>query len=113
MAYKTNVPRRRTIEFQHYEGCGRRDPANCSACALTIGGRHGPNYAGWPLVYIEQHRRIPAKWKKALERQTRSENRAYADRLKAVIALHGCEFDDEQITSPRSGDLLPRPSPLD
>ena len=94
MPYK-NVERRRTAEFSHYADCRRRDPDNCSGCALTTGGDEGPNYSGWPLVYIENHRPIPAKWKRALELQTRSDNQAYADHLVATILHHGVAFDDE------------------
>ena len=94
MTYK-NVPRRSTSEFDHYPGCKYRDPDNCSGCALTKGGYRGPNYSAWPLAYIESHRPIPAKWKRALEMETRSENKAYADNLVATILHHGVSFDDE------------------
>ena len=91
MTYK-NVAPRRTSEFQHYPGCRNRDVDNCSGCALTHGGEEGPNYAAWPLVYVEQHRAIPAKWRQALEAELHSSNTAYADNLARTIALHGIEF---------------------
>ena len=54
-----------TSEFQHYDGCNLNDPDNCSACALTDERQDAPNYAGWPMVYIENHRVSPAKWREA------------------------------------------------
>jgi hypothetical protein len=96
MAYK-NVPARRTSEFQHYDGCHYRDPDNCQGCALTTGGKEGPNYSAWPLVYIENHRVIPAKWHEAFERELKSSNRAYADNIKAKMELHGIAFSDDKV----------------
>ena len=95
MAYKA-VLTRFTSEFQHYAGCGRHDPDNCSGCALTIGGKEGPNYSAWPLVYIENHRVIPAKWRKAFEQEPKSSNKAYADNLKAKVEEHGIAFSDDK-----------------
>ena len=97
MPYK-NVPARRTSEFHHYEGCRMRDPDNCSGCALTSGGFEGPNYSGWPLVYIENHRVIPAKWREALARELKSKNLAYSNNIIAQIEKHGLAFSDGQDT---------------
>lgn len=94
MPYK-NVPARYTSEFQHYTGCGFKDPDNCSGCALTSGGISGPNYAAWPLVYVEHHRIIPAKWRAAFNAQLHSPNQAYADYLARTIERHGIAFSDE------------------
>lgn len=88
------APPRRTSEFQHYDGCRHRDPDNCSGCALTTGGNEGPNYAGWPLVYIENHRAIPAKWRAAFQRELDSDNRPYANNIRAQWAKHGLRFTD-------------------
>ena len=93
MTYK-NVPRRLTSEFQHYGGCRHRDPDNCSGCALVIGGKDGPNYSAWPLVYIENHRAIPAKWREAFARELKSTNLAYSNNIIATIEKHGLAFDD-------------------
>jgi hypothetical protein len=92
MAYKMDVPPRRTSEFQHYDGCRCKDPDNCSGCALTTGGKEGPNYAAWPLVYVEHHRIIPRKWQAAFEQELKSSNTAYAENLKATVEKHGVEF---------------------
>jgi hypothetical protein len=84
-----------TREFEHYPGCRLRDPDNCSGCALTHGGEEGPNYAAWPLVYMENNRTIPAKWRKAFERElARTDNPAYVENLKRTMAKHGVRFSD-------------------
>ena len=44
-----------TREFQHYDGCKHNDPDNCSACALTDLRQDSPNYAAWPLAYMENN----------------------------------------------------------
>lgn len=81
-------------EFRHYTGCKYKDPENCSGCALTQGGEEGPNYAAWPLCYIERGHIIPAKWKRAFERERQSENRAYAQNLENKIKELGALFSD-------------------
>lgn len=81
-------------EFEHYQGCGGRDPDNCGGCALTTGGKDGPNYSAWPLAYIENHRTIPAKWRDALKREMASDNKAYAANIAKQIAAHGVTFSD-------------------
>lgn len=90
-----NVPARRTSEFEHYTGCRFRDPDNCSGCALSSTQTEAPNYAAWPLVYIENHRTIPARWKPALrEELARTDNPAYVENLKQTMEHHGIAFDD-------------------
>ena len=82
-------------EFEHYHGCRFKDPDNCSGCALTTGGEDGPNYAAWPLAYIENHRAIPAKWRNALQRELeRTDNTAYVANINEQIRVHGLRFTD-------------------
>lgn len=82
-----------TNEFLHYPGCKGKDPDNCSGCALTTGGPEGPNYSAWPLVYMENNRAIPAKWRAAFEREmTREDNPAYAQNVRATMERLGVRF---------------------
>lgn len=84
-----------TNEFQHYPGCRHRDPENCSGCALTDERQDAPNYAAWPLVYMENDRRIPAKWREAFKAEMmREDNPAYAANVKATLQLRGVRFSD-------------------
>lgn len=84
-----------TSEFSHYTGCNHRDPDNCSACALTDTRQDAPNYAGWPLAYMENRRAIPAKWRDAFKAElNRDDNRAYADNVKATMERLGVHFTD-------------------
>lgn len=83
-----------TFEFSHYAGCRNRDPDNCGGCALTKGGASGPNYAAWPLAYMENRRVIPAKWIEAFKREMQSTNRAYGENVQATAARMGAEFDN-------------------
>jgi hypothetical protein len=76
-------------EFEHYTGCKRKDPLNCSACALTTGGEEGPNYAAWPLAYLINNRPIPKAWHGALKRELESSNVAYVQNLKAHLEKKG------------------------
>lgn len=84
----------RTREFEHYEGCNHRDPDNCGACALTLLSQDAPNYAGWPLAYMENGRAIPAKWREAFRAELKDENVLYTDNIKAKMAKHGVRFTD-------------------
>ncbi len=79
-------------KFSHYAGCRNRDPDNCGGCALTTGGAEGPNYSAWTLAYMENGRTIPAKWIGAFKRELESDNRAYADNVKATAARLGAHF---------------------
>jgi len=84
-----------TREFEHYLGCKYRDPDNCSGCALTDTRQTEPNYSGWPLVYMENHRAIPAKWRQAFYRELeRGDNPAYTANLWRHIAEYGVRFTD-------------------
>jgi hypothetical protein len=94
----------RTTEFMHYHGCRGRDPDNCSGCALTHGGNEGPNYSAWPLAYIENRRSIPIKWRNALVAELRSDNRLYADNIRAKIAQYDPHFSDGS----RVADMVPQ-----
>lgn len=86
-----------TSEFQHYSGCKHRDPDNCSACALTDTRQDRPNYAAWPLAYMENRRAIPAKWREAFrEEMARSDNPAYAANVRATMERLGVRFSDGQ-----------------
>lgn len=84
-----------TSEFQHYTGCKGRDPMNCSGCALTTGGKDGPNYVAWPLAYMENYRIVPAKWRDAFKREmSRTDNPAYAAHLVNTLRRLGVAFSD-------------------
>jgi hypothetical protein len=81
-----------TSEFNHYDGCGLRDPDNCSACALTTGGPEGPNYSAWPLAYMQNRRTIPAKWLDAFVAELASDNKIYAANVRRHIEIYGVSF---------------------
>lgn len=83
-----------TNEFQHYPGCKGRDPNNCSACALTDERQETPNYAGWPLAYMENGRTIPAKWREAFKAELASDNKPYADNVQRTMERCGVRFSD-------------------
>ncbi len=83
-----------TREFEHYLGCRHRDPDNCSGCALTDTRQERPNYSAWPLVYMENHRTIPAKWREAFRDEMRSDNTAYAENIRRTMVKHGVRFSD-------------------
>lgn len=86
-----------TREFQHYDGCNRRDPDNCGACALTDLAQDSPNYAGWPLAYMENGRAIPAKWREAFRAElSQTNNLLYAANLRNTMARHGVRFTDNR-----------------
>lgn len=85
---------RRTAEFNHYDGCGHNDPDNCSGCALTDLRQDSPNYSGWPLVYMENGRTIPAKWKSAFFDELTSDNKAYAANLVKHVQECRVRFSD-------------------
>ena len=87
---------RMTREFEHYDGCNYRDPDNCSACALTDERQERPNYAAWPIVYMENDRVIPAKWRGAFWDEMRSKNTAYAENVKRTMNRCGVRFSDEK-----------------
>lgn len=84
-----------TNEFTHYVGCNRRDTDNCGACALTDERQATPNYAGWPLAYMENRRTIPAKWRGAFKAElARTDNPSYRANLAATLARMGARFSD-------------------
>jgi hypothetical protein len=84
-----------TNEFQHYPGCKHRDPDNCSGCALTDERQESPNYAAWPLAYMENRRTIPAKWREAFKREmNQTDNVPYAENVKRTLAKYGVHFSD-------------------
>lgn len=84
-----------TREFEHYAGCKHNDPDNCSACALTDTRQDQPNYAGWPLAYMENGRAIPAKWRKAFQAElNRTDNKPYVNNLRATMKRCGVKFSD-------------------
>ena len=83
-----------TYEFRHYDGCNHRDPDNCGACALTDLRQDEPNYAAWPLAYIENDRVVPAKWRDAFVRQMNSTNPLYRDHLRERVETLGVRFTD-------------------
>ncbi len=84
-----------TSEFTHYAGCKHNDPDNCSACALTDTRQDQPNYAGWPLAYMENGRTIPAKWRKAFQAElNRTDNMPYVNNLRRTMARCGVAFSD-------------------
>lgn len=82
-----------TSEFTHYTGCNGHDPDNCSACALTDRRQSAPNYAGWPLVYMENGRAVPSYWEAAFNAEfERTDNPAYVANLNATRAKYGVRF---------------------
>jgi hypothetical protein len=81
-----------TREFEHYDGCNGKDVDNCGACALTDIRQDSPNYAGWPLSYIENGRTIPVKWFDAFLSELASDNTAYAMNLREKMTKHGVKF---------------------
>jgi hypothetical protein len=83
-----------TNEFAHYPGCKYRDTDNCSGCALTNLNQDAPNYAAWPLAYMENRRTIPAKWRNAFKAEMISDNELYANNIKRTIAKYGVRFTD-------------------
>ena len=86
-----------TNEFKHYDGCNHNDPDNCGACALTDTRQAAPNYAAWPLAYIENHRSIPAKWRGAFKAElARTDNPAYVANIRAKMKQHGFHFTDSK-----------------
>lgn len=85
-----------TREFEHYPGCRHRDPDNCSACALTDERQERPNYAAWPLAYMQNRRAIPAKWRDAFKAELASPNTAYADNVRRTMETLGVRFTDGQ-----------------
>ena len=85
---------RKTSEFDHYDGCRRKDVDNCSGCALTNLRQDAPNYAAWPLVYMENGRISPKIWKRAFLNELKSSNRPYAANLKRHIRDDGARFSD-------------------
>lgn len=84
-----------TREFDHYPGCQHRDPDNCSGCALTDERQDAPNYSAWPLVYMENRRAIPAKWRNAFKAElARTDNDLYVDNLHSTMDHYGVRFTD-------------------
>lgn len=83
-----------TSEFIHYDGCHHRDPDNCSACALTDEKQDSPNYAAWPLAYMENKRAIPVKWRQAFKDELKSDNEAYVENIYLTIEKYGLRFTD-------------------
>lgn len=83
-----------TNEFTHYQGC-KGDVDNCGACALTDTRQDVPNYAAWPLVYMENRRTIPAKWREAFRCELiRDDNPAYANNVRRTMERLGVRFND-------------------
>ncbi len=87
------MPQTATNEFVHYSGC-KGDVDNCGACALTDTRQDAPNYAGWPLAYMENRRSIPAKWQNAFNAElARTDNPAYVENLRKHIEQFGVRFN--------------------
>ncbi len=87
-----------TNEFNHYPGCRHRDPDNCSGCALTDTRQDEPNYAAWPLAYMENRRAIPAKWREAFMRElSREDNIPYSNNVRATMLRLGVTFTDDPV----------------
>lgn len=75
-----------TSEFAHYPGCKHNDTDNCSGCALTDTRQEAPNYAAWPLAYMENNRPIPFKWRDAFKAElARTDNPAYVENIKRTM----------------------------
>ena len=84
-----------TYEFVHDHG-PRPDKLtrdNCGACALTNLNQISPNYAAWPLAYMENGRTVPLKWFKAfIAEMNRKDNEAYAENVRRKVELLGVRF---------------------
>jgi len=98
-------------EFQHYSNhiSSSRHADNCGACALEnpmmidYGNgveKMGINYAGWPLSYMQNGRRIPIRFMDYLLEELESDNLAYVENLKNKLKEHG--YDIEVIRKARS-----------
>lgn len=84
-----------TNEFSHYAGCNHSDPDNCSACALTDTRQDAPNYAAWPLAYMENKRAVPAKWRDAFKAElNRTDNAPYVTNVIMTMDKFGLRFTD-------------------
>jgi hypothetical protein len=87
-----------TSEFHHYYGhMPGSDPDNCGGCALTtptmIDGQMGINYAGWPLAYMDNGRRIPKAFMPYLKDELeRLDNPAYLANLRKHLIEHGYDI---------------------
>lgn len=72
---------------------GKRDKChseNCGPCELRSTHRgQGPNYSGWARIYVQAGRTIPKIIAKAFIKELESDNKAYANALKADIAYYG------------------------
>lgn len=86
-------------EFKHYSNGHNeknKDMENCGACVLLYSGEEGPNYSGWPLSFLRSGREIPAKYYKALIKETeRTDNFPYVNNLKRKLEEH--DYDIEAI----------------
>lgn len=80
-------------EFTHYEGCKGQDLDNCSGCALEARGQRKPNYAGWPLSYMQNGIRIPPRFFDGLLEELESDNKHYAENLKKQLKEHGYDIE--------------------
>lgn len=96
-------------EFKHYSNhtSSARHADNCGACALEnpimIDGKMGINYAGWPLSYMQNGRRIPQKFMRYLaDELQRTDNLPYLNNLKKQLVDHG--YDVEIILRDYSND---------
>lgn len=82
-------------EFKHYasgHSKHRADMLNCSACALMF-AEHAPNYAAWPLAFLESGRAIPERYLPALKEElNRTDNMAYVDNLKQKLKGTSYEY---------------------
>lgn len=77
-------------EFNHYNGCRGKDKDNCSACALLNADHNGPNYAGWPLSFLQSGRKIPDRYLAALSKELKcTDNDAYVENLKQKLVEAG------------------------
>ena len=81
--------------FRHYSNhqSDAKNADNCGACALEhpmmIDGKMGINYAGRPLAYMQNGRRIPQKFMKYLVDEFKTDNLAYLENLKKHLKDHG------------------------
>lgn len=77
-------------EFTHYgHHPSRKDLDNCSACALLYAETE-PNYAAWPLAFLQNGRQIPTKYYAVLKKElSRKDNDRYVENLKQKLAISG------------------------
>ena len=69
-------------------------PTIAQDALLQMRDKRHPTTPRRPLVYMENNRAIPAKWRQAFKCEMMSENTAYADNIKYTMDRLGVRFTD-------------------